>query len=347
VLDHERQRARSEGGRPTFRFLSTRNARADLAHQRRVSPSLDQLLSVGEKAVMQGARILLIGESGAGKTEIARYLHDYGSAASAPFVHVNCSSIPETLFESEMFGYERGAFTGALQAGRKGLIESADGGTLFLDEVGEIPLSMQAKMLKWLESGTVQRLGGSSERTLNVRVIAATNRDPLAMIDQGQFRRDLYYRLAVVVLQVRPLRESPELIGELIDYFVTLANQRRSAPLLIDAACRERLLRHAYPGNIRELQNIVQHLSVMAASVAQTSHLPPTVLEAGAAPAAASIAAAMAAPSEQIGPLKTMVGEFERSLIRSTIARVGSKRKAATALGVDIGTIVRKTQARR
>jgi PAS domain S-box-containing protein len=338
VLDHERQRAGAAGAKPAFRFFSQRHMRADLAHQRRISRNLDQLLTVAERAILQNARVLLVGESGAGKTEIAKYLHDYAGPATAPFVHVNCGSIPETLFESEMFGYERGAFTGALQSGKKGLIEAADGGTLLLDEVGEIPLVMQAKMLKWLETGAVQRVGGAAERAVNVRVIAATNRDLPAMVAGGGFRRDLYYRLAVVPLHVRPLRESRELIGELLDYFAALVNQRREQPLVIDADCRERLLRYSYPGNVRELQNIVQQLSVMATSVAELRHLPEQVMaDAGAgAPGAATAA----------GDLKGLVTAFERNVIRDTIARVGSKRKAAAALGVDIGTIVRKTQAK-
>jgi transcriptional regulator with PAS, ATPase and Fis domain len=337
VFDHERERAAASGSRPSFKLMGQRFARPDLAHQRRISPYLNQLITLGERAMKQGARVLLLGESGSGKTEIARHLHAYVAPSTAPFVHVNCGSIPDTLFESEMFGYERGAFTGALSSGKKGLIEAANGGTLFLDEVGEIPLAMQAKLLKFLETGSVQRVGGSTEQVVKVRIIAATNRDLEAMVKEGGFRRDLYYRLAVVPLSVRSLSQSPELIRELIDHFVNAVNQRRDVPLRLTAACEARLMAYSYPGNIRELQNIVQQLSVVAADVADTRHLPDAVLLQSQPPGSTV---------RDGGDLKVQVKAFERQLIEEAIGRLGSKRKAAEALGVDIGTIVRKTQAK-
>lgn len=337
VLDHERQRAAQPDRKPAFRLMGQRLPKPDLAHQRRISPYLNQLITLGERAMSQGARVLLLGESGAGKTEIARYLHSYVAPPTAAFVHVNCGSIPDSLFESEMFGYERGAFTGALSGGKKGLIEAADGGTLFLDEVGEIPLAMQAKLLKFLESGTVQRVGGSAEKAVKVRVIAATNRELAGMVADGAFRRDLYYRLAVVPLSVKPLAELPELVGELVDHFLALVNQRRDVPMRLAPACRARLMAYSFPGNIRELQNIMQQLSVMAADVAEVSHLPDAVLLEHMP---------HGTPAADDGDLKARVRAYERRVIEEAIGRLGSKRKAAEALGVDIGTIVRKTQAR-
>lgn len=339
VLDHERDRVRAKESRRSFRFLSQQKLRPDMSHQRRLSPALDRLLTLGERSMAQQARVLLTGESGVGKTEIARHLHVSVSNPNAPFVHVNCGSIPETLFESEMFGYERGSFTGALQSGRKGMIEAADGGTLFLDEVGEIPLAMQAKLLKFLESSTIQRIGGVSEHSVKVRVISATNRDLEAMVKRGEFRRDLFYRLAVVPLSVRPLRESPELFDDLIDYLVAVTNQQRVAPMSIARECRERLRRYAFPGNIRELHNIIQQLSVIADGVAEVRHLPEAVVTAGMTAATAGVSDDLAGVD-----LKDMVRAYERRLIDKAIAKHGSKRKAAEALGVDIGTIVRKTQ---
>ncbi|MCB1431963.1 MAG: sigma 54-interacting transcriptional regulator [Alphaproteobacteria bacterium] len=336
VLDHERERA-AHGGRSSFKLVSQRHAKPDLERQRRISPYLNHLVTLGERAMKQGARVLLLGESGAGKTEIARYLHSYVSQPAAAFIHVNCGSIPDTLFESEMFGYERGAFTGALSGGKKGLIEAADGGTLFLDEVGEIPLAMQAKLLKFLETGTVQKVGGSAEKAVRVRVLAATNRMLEDMVKDGLFRRDLYYRLAVVPLKVRSLADTPELIDDLIDYFITAQNQRRERPLTLTPDCRSRLAAYSFPGNIRELQNIIQQVSVVAAEVADASHLPEAVL--------------MEASHGNVGvmddgDLKSQVRAYERRLIDAAIGKLGSKRKAAEALGVDIGTIVRKTQAK-
>ena len=336
VLNHERDRA-AGSAKTSFTLMGQRFARPDLAHQRRLSPYLNHLITLGERAMQQGARVLLLGESGAGKTEIARHLHTYVAKPGAAFVHVNCGSIPDTLFESEMFGYERGSFTGALSAGKKGLIEAADGGTLFLDEVGEIPVAMQVKLLKFLETGTVQRVGGSAEKAVKVRIIAATNRDLAAMVASGQFRRDLYYRLAVVPLQVRSLSESPELVSELIDHFTAAVNQRRDVPMTLTADCRSRLMAYSYPGNIRELQNIIQQLSVVAAEVADTRHLPDAVLLEHMP---------VTALADGDGDLKARVRAYERQLIDDAIGRLGSKRKAAEALGVDIGTIVRKTQAR-
>ncbi|MGE0241617.1 MAG: sigma-54 interaction domain-containing protein [Parvibaculaceae bacterium] len=337
VLDHERDKAQGAGKRPAFRMMGQRAARPDLAHQRRLSSYLNQIITLGERAMRQGARVLLLGESGVGKTEIARYLHSYVAPPAAPFVHVNCGSIPDTLFESEMFGYERGAFTGALSQGKRGLIDAADGGTLFLDEVGEIPFAMQAKLLKFLESGTVQKVGGSAEKSVKVRIIAATNRKLEEMVKAGQFRRDLYYRLAVVPLHVRSLAESPELVGELIDHFVTAVNQHRDQPLVISDECRKHLLAYSFPGNIRELQNIIQQISVVATGRADAGYLPEAVL---------ARHAVRPMQLDDGGTLKSRVRAYERQLIEAAIGRLGSKRKAAEALGVDIGTIVRKTQER-
>ncbi|WP_018150838.1 sigma-54 interaction domain-containing protein [Leeia oryzae] len=335
VIDHERKRVGDPNSKPAFKFLSQQKVRPDLVHQRRISPQLNQLLTLGERAMIQNARVLLLGESGAGKTEIARYLHTYISDEAAPFVHVNCGAIPDSLFESEMFGYERGSFTGALQSGKKGLIEAADGGTLFLDEVGEIPLVMQAKLLKFLESGTVQRVGGATDHSVKVRIITATNRDLFSMVSEGGFRRDLFYRLAVVPLHVPSLRESKEMINELLDYFVAVVNKGRDEPLSISSECRMRLMEYSFPGNIRELQNIVQQLSVMAGPVAELKHLPDFVLKE---------ASATQGTDPMVGDLKSIVSSYELKVIQDAIARFGSKRKAAKALGVDIGTIVRKTQ---
>jgi transcriptional regulator with PAS, ATPase and Fis domain len=258
---------------------------------------------------------------------IARHLHETVCGSTRPFVQVNCGSIPETLFESEMFGYERGAFTGALQGGKKGLIESAAGGTLFLDEVGEIPLQCQAKLLKFLEDGSVQRVGGATSRRVDVRILAATNRNLETMIGAGLFRRDLFHRLKVLTIDVPPLREQPELIEPLIAKLLDRVN---------DEACRARLATYAYPGNVRELANILERLSVVCDSIATVSDM-----EEGAGP-------------ETIGqviddtmPLKVRVRAYEHGLIDEAVRRHGSKRKAARALGVDIGTVVRKTQAGR
>jgi transcriptional regulator with PAS, ATPase and Fis domain len=341
VIDHGRKKAAGAQLAPEFGG-GERRIRPDFAQQRRLSPYLDQVIARGERALLQGARVILTGESGVGKTEIARHLHSFIANPTDPFVVVNCAALPESLFESELFGYEKGAFTGALAGGRKGLIEEAEGGTLFLDEVGEIPLHLQAKLLSFLEDRVVQRVGGTKPKHVNVRVISATNRDLLKMAEDGRFRRDLYYRLAVVQLPVRPLRETPELISHLIGRFVSAINQRRSGPLKLSDMVRARLAEHDYPGNIRELYNLLQQISVMDEGREEL------LVEDTVGPLqflADQTRSADPAPLSDDGTgLKELVARYEESVIRAAIRKHGSKRKAATALGVDIGTIVRKSR---
>lgn len=306
------------------------------------------LVNRGLRAIALGSRLLILGESGVGKTELTRLLHRRSGAADRPFVHVNCGSIPDTLFESEMFGYERGSFTGASSRGKKGLIEAADGGTLFLDEVGEIPLHCQAKMLQMLEEGVVQRVGATAPRRLRLQVVAATNRDLRTLVDEGSFRRDLYYRLSVVTLVLPPLRERRELIQPLLDRFLSEVNQRRSAPLVIDPACRRRLQDYAFPGNVRELQNIVEHLAVVCDRVAGEADLPREQMDFPEAAVAASAVSREATlqPDFSAGfDLRDAVRQYESSLIEAAILKTGSKRKAAELLSVDIATVVRKSRA--
>lgn len=345
LLEHQRRNALGERDLNVFQFLADRAIGPDYARQRLLSRDIERAITHGSRALHQGARLLLYGESGSGKTELARYLHRTVGDPAAPFVHVNCGAIPESLFESEMFGYEKGAFTGALPGGKTGLIEAARGGTLFLDEVAEIPLPQQAKLLKFLEDGEVQRIGGRAGERVSTRIVSATNRDLWQLVQLGGFRQDLYYRLAVVSLPLAPLRANRALIAHLLEHFLAAANRVRTPPLVLDEACRTALLVYDYPGNVRELHNLVQHLSVVAAREARREHLPAQVLT----PATACAADAAPARSVEAGAdapqaLRERVRAFERELIERTIAELGSKRKAARALGVDIGTIVRKTR---
>jgi transcriptional regulator with PAS, ATPase and Fis domain len=312
-----------------------------------------QVVDRGSRAMAMGSRLLVLGESGVGKTELARYLHRHAGSLERPFVHVNCGSIPDTLFESEMFGYERGSFTGASTRGKKGLIEAADGGTLFLDEVGEIPLHCQAKMLQVLEEGIVQRVGATAPRRLRIQVIAATNRDLRALVEEGCFRRDLYYRLSVVTVVVPPLRQRRDTIPLLLDRFLVEINRRRATPLKIEAGCRSRLLHYAYPGNVRELQNIVEHLAVVCDKSATEADLPleqmdlPTNLPAPG-PCGCHSHARDDDPNLNFATgfdLRDVVRGYESRLIEAAIQKTGSKRKAADLLCVDIATIVRKSKA--
>ncbi|WP_334174538.1 sigma 54-interacting transcriptional regulator [Pseudoxanthobacter sp.] len=345
-------------------------------------PSLALQLERARRAYGRGFRVLLLGESGVGKTEIARHIHLSAGDGNRPFIHVNCGSVPETLFESEMFGYERGAFTGALQAGKRGFVESAGGGTLFLDEVGEIPLASQAKLLKFLEDGTIQPVGSAVARKVETRVVAATNRDLAQMMRAGTFRRDLYFRLATFPVEIPPLRAREDRAA-LLDGLVTRANRARGRPLRLSPACRAAILAHDFPGNLREMRSIVEYLDIVADETALPEHLPPAMFSgvpaAGAAgmgmvgaglvgtamalpPAAtdeaAAPAAAVALPAPDATPavlppgpaesaegasLKEMTRAFEDQVIQQALVRYGSKREAARHLGVDIATLVRKT----
>jgi len=308
-----------------------------------LSPMLSSIADVGVRAFRRRARLLLLGEPGVGKTAIARHIHRAAGWGDRPFVHVNCASIPETLFESEMFGYERGAFTGALQGGKRGYIESASGGTLFLDEIGEIPLHTQAKLLKFLEDGTIQSVGSPLSKAVQVQVIAATNKDLRALVEQGLFRADLYYRLAVLPVEIPPLRRHMEDLPTLLDILLLRVNRDRQPSLRLSTGCMQRLLQYQYPGNIRELVNIFERLAVLADDEAQEHHLPAELLGLSQPVRLASPPAVQPIGEAAIS-LKSQVQRFERQVILEAVQSQGSKRKAAQKLGIDIGTLIRKLQ---
>lgn len=297
-------------------------------------PSLKEQVQCATKAYRRGVRILLLGESGVGKTVIARHVHDLAAGRDAPFVHVNCGSIPETLFESEMFGYERGAFTGALQAGKRGFVEAARGGTLFLDEVGEIPLSSQAKLLKFLEDSTIQPVGSPVSKRIETTVITATNRDLREMIAQGRFRGDLFYRIATFPMLVPSLRDRPDKEA-LLDALLAKVNIGRQPQLRLAPECRATLLCAYLPGNVRELSGIIDYLDIVADEMATPRHLQAVLSVAGAR---------QAAPPVQVegATLKEMTAAFEDQVLRDAIAKYGSKREAAQHLGIDNATLIRK-----
>lgn len=224
------------------------------------SPVMHKLFENLERVARMDARVVLIGESGTGKELCARILHRHSARAKRNFVPINCAAIPENLLESELFGHEAGAFTGAGEA-RIGLIENASGGTVFLDEIGEMPLALQAKLLRVIEDGKIRRLGSNKERSIDVRFIAATNRDLSAMVAEKTFREDLYYRLNVITLVVPPLRERKEDLQLLLQHFLKLhSTKRHQAPLEISAKAQDLILRYSWPGNCRELANLAQFL---------------------------------------------------------------------------------------
>lgn len=310
-----------------------------------LSPQLSSIADTGVRAFRRRARLLLLGEPGVGKTAIARHIHRAAGWGDRPFIHVNCGSIPESLFESEMFGYERGAFTGALQGGKQGYIEAASGGTLFLDEIGEIPLHVQAKLLKFLEDSTIQSLGSPLSKTVQVQVIAATNKDLRHLVSIGEFRADLYYRLAVLPVEIPPLRQHRDDLPFLIDILLSRINGDREPSLSLSTGCRKRLMSYDYPGNVRELVNIFERLAVLADDEAQEHHLPAELLQPQRSVPHSQVS--LVEVDTQDNPeqnLKLQVQHFERQVILQAVELCGSKRKAAQHLGIDIGTLIRKLQ---
>ncbi|MEM9556976.1 MAG: sigma-54 dependent transcriptional regulator [Acidobacteriota bacterium] len=254
------------------------------------APSMQRLYRRMEKLAGTDATVLLTGESGTGKELAARALHTLSRRSAGPFVVVNCGAIPEGLIESELFGVEKGAYTGADRT-RPGKIEAARGGTFFLDEVGELPLALQPALLRMLQEGTSTRVGGIEETRADVRIIAATNRDLQAEAAEGRFREDLYYRLAVVPLTMPPLRERRDDLPLLIDHFATRAARRHGVALApFSSALRRHLLDHAWPGNVRELANAIERLVLLAEDgVAAVDDLPPEILTPQRAPGAFTV----------------------------------------------------------
>ncbi|HZJ84535.1 MAG TPA: sigma 54-interacting transcriptional regulator [Syntrophomonadaceae bacterium] len=280
--------------------------------------------------------VLIQGESGVGKEIVAQELHNNSLRADKPYIKVNCAAIPESLLESELFGYEAGAFTGALKKGKTGFFELADQGTLFLDEIGEFPLNLQASLLRVLQEGEFTRVGGTSPIKVDVRVIAATNRNLAAMVDKNQFREDLYYRLNVIPLYVPPLRERKEEIPELIDFFVDSFNKKYNLNKKITPKLIKRMVEYNWPGNVRELKNYIERAIVTSAeALISEVEIPPTLV-------GKTHLGELNIDLNNNITLKEAVENFEKSLLSKYIAHHKSTRKTAQALGVSRTTIWRK-----
>ena len=249
------------------------SAATDAGHIIGASAALKKVLAAVEAVASADTTVVLLGETGTGKELLARALHERSRRANKPFLPLNCAAMPPTLLEAELFGHERGAFTDALVA-KAGKFELADGGTLFLDEIGDLPRAAQPKLLRALQEGEIQRIGGCGTKKVDVRVIAATNKDLQALVDEGLFRADLYYRLAVFPITVPPLRERPEDIPALARHFVQHFASRfgRRAPD-IDAEALRNLMEYQWPGNVRELQNVIERAVILAAGTPVTRHL--------------------------------------------------------------------------
>jgi two-component system response regulator HydG len=301
------------------------------------APTFRAALDTLRQVAPTSATVLLLGESGTGKELAARLLHDLSPRSGAPFVPVNCAAIPETILESELFGYERGAFTGATQR-KEGRFQRAHGGTLFLDEVGDMSPGVQAKLLRVLQDGVVERLGGTQPIQVDVRIVAATNRDLAAEVRAGRFREDLFYRLDVVAVRLPPLRERREDVPLLATSFLRGFAERNRRPVTgFSDAALQALASHDWPGNVRELQHAVERAVVLCkGEVVEVDDLPDAVRS-----------SATGRPIPPSGTLTIAIGtpleEIERIVIRETLRQTrGDKNLAAQLLRVAPRTIYRK-----
>ncbi len=330
----ERPVREARAGRAALRMVGTSDA------------SLALRVLIRQLAVTGVRAVLITGESGTGKELAARLLHADGQRVDGPFIAVNCSAVSETLFESEFFGHERGAFTGAV-ATRRGFVQMADSGTLFLDEVGEIPLSCQAKLLRFLDDQTLMRVGGGQSIQVDVQIVAATNRDLRAMVAQGAFRSDLFFRLYVAPIELTPLRERPRDILPLAAFCLDEANARYGKRVPGFTPEAERLLESSrWPGNVRELRNLVERLVILSMGAPiEARDLPAelfadAVVSALGSHVAAMSAAGGASAARSRREVTTSLSEANRAHILEVLARVnGNKTQAAKMLGISRQTL--------
>lgn len=298
------------------------------------SHAMKEVLERASQTAGSEATILISGETGVGKDVVARFIHSLG-AGNEPFIRVNCGAIPETLVESELFGYEEGSFTGARRKGKPGMFELAQGGTLFLDEIGELPIQMQSKLLHALQERKIMRVGGVLPIELNVRVIAASNRDLQTMVEEGKFRNDLYYRLNVIPLHIPPLRERPDDIYPLLVHFLEKHNKNHNMRKSIGSKALQLLGEYEWPGNVRELENIVERLVLISpGNEIDVQDLPPSIRERGDS----SLGKFCLTGN---GSLREAREELDRSMVAYALKQFGSTRKAAAALGITQPTVVR------
>lgn len=314
-------------------------------------PASRELFAIAQRVAQTDATVLLTGESGVGKEVVARYIHRHSARREGPFVAINCAAIPDSLLEATLFGYEKGAFTGAQQA-QAGKFEQAQDGTLLLDEVTEMPMALQAKLLRVLQEREVERVGGKKPVALNIRIVATSNRDMAEAVAKGVFREDLYYRLNVFPIAIPALRQRPEDIVAIARHFVTEHGGRFGRTgMSLSPGAEAALTAHAWPGNIRELENVIQRALIMASSSVigpEALSLVVRPVEAAmlAAPisAAAVVSAGMTESAKKVDNMK----DLERDHILRTLAEVGgSRKKAIERLGISERTLRYKLQQYR
>ncbi|MDC7787609.1 sigma 54-interacting transcriptional regulator [Rhodoplanes sp. TEM] len=315
----------------------------EIEHLRRQAPNRSLLgrsdairtvLTQIEQVADLDVTVLIGGETGVGKEVVADEIHRRGSRRARPFIKVNCAAIPASLLESELFGHEKGAFTGASGSGRMGLFELADKGTLLLDEIGEMPIELQAKLLRAIQHKEITRVGGTRRHRLDVRILASTNRDLRDLARQGRFREDLFYRLDVFPIVLPPLRGRPEDVEVLAGHFLAAGNAKYDKTVRLARRALDMMMRYAWPGNVRELQNLMERLVIVSerAAVIDEALLAPLL----------DLPAGRCAVSER--SLQAIVAEVERRAIEGALATGGSTRRAAELLGIDQSTVVKKAK---
>jgi len=305
-----------------------------------ICPAMQQVFSLVRQVAPSRAAVLVTGESGTGKELVARAIHHLSPRRDGPFVAINCAALPETLMESELFGHEKGAFTGAVER-RAGCFELAQNGTLLLDEIAEMPVATQAKLLRVLEDSCVRRLGGKAEMAVDVRVIAATNKVLEEALRKGELREDLYYRLNVFEIPLPPLRQREGDLGVLIEALIEGLNRKHETRVVdVNAEVREQFKRYSWPGNVRELRNVLERAVILAGEGTITKHHLPRDfgVPAGARPVQPEVE-----PDVVRLPVGTTVGEAEKALIQLTLQHTrNNKTRAAEILGISLKTLFNK-----
>lgn len=305
------------------------------------SEKMIEVLTLARKVAGTDCTVLILGESGVGKEVVARFIHESSKYQEGPFIKVNCGAIPETLLESELFGYEPGAFTGASKEGRAGKFEIAGNGTIMLDEIGDLPFSLQVKLLHVLEEKEVIRVGGHRPKKVNTRIITATNKDLNDLVKKGKFRKDLFYRLNVVPIYIPPLRERREDIMPLIRYFKRQCEKKYGARRECSVQVIKSFCSHDWPGNVRELKNMIERIYI----VSEPDRLiTPELLVKDYLNMASCYQCDDGVIVTKLGSLKEIREEAERQLIKLTLKNTGTLQRTAQLLQVDKATISRKVK---
>ncbi|MCP4623553.1 MAG: PAS domain S-box protein [bacterium] len=336
--DLERSRKVAEKYKDEFEELSLlESGQTEIVAESR---EMKQVLRIGMKLARMGAsNILIQGESGTGKGLLAKFIHDSGKRKSKPFIQINCAALPESLLEAELFGYEKGAFTGAREQGKIGLFELAHEGTLFLDEIGDLPLSVQAKLLKYLDDQEILPLGGIQRKKVDCTVIAATNRDIARLTEQERFRQDLFFRLNTFGIQIPPLRQRPVDIIQMVEYFVNIYNKEYKVQRRISPEAMVKLQAYKFPGNVRELQNIVKNAVVLSEGDLLDEILSDNIAFGHTASVGDN------RPVSGIRyPMRMQekMADMEKKILSDAFARFKSTRKVAQKIGASQSSVMRK-----